>query len=168
MFVLFPATAIIIALAQPLEVRVLGPSWAGISVLIVLLVLGYLFEFVFNVVYFLLQALGAGARLFVVELIQYIILIAAVILLAGPFGLMGVGAARIITGIAVAIAAASQPPRCTGQLSAHLRPAVVLVLWATLAGITARLCASLVPGPRASLSASSRGSDVPRPRLGNR
>src|SRR3984957_12329536 len=146
MFFLFPATAIIIALAQPLEVRVLGPSWAGISVLIVLFVLGYLFEFVFNVVYFLLQALGAGARLFVVELIQYVILIAAVILLAGPFGLVGGGAARIVTGIAVAIAAGIAAPEMSRvTLLKVLRPAVILVLWATLAGITARLCALLVP-----------------------
>jgi O-antigen/teichoic acid export membrane protein len=147
MFFLFPATAIIIALAQPLEVRVLGPSWAGISVLIVLFVLGYLFEFVFNVVYFLLQALGQGARLFVIELIQYIILIAAVVLLAGPFGLLGVGAARIITGIAVAIAAAvAAPEMYRVTLMRISRPAIVLVIWATLAGITARLCAALVPG----------------------
>jgi O-antigen/teichoic acid export membrane protein len=147
MFVLFPATAIIIALAQPLEVRVLGPSWAGISVLIVLFVLGYLFEFVFSVVYFLLQALGAGARLFVVELIQYVILIVAVILLAGPFGLMGVGAARIVTGIAVAIAAAiAAPEMYRVTLLRVLRPAVILVLWATVAGITSRICALLVPG----------------------
>jgi lipopolysaccharide exporter len=147
MFVLFPATALIIALAQPLEVRVLGPSWAGISVLIMLFVLGYLFEFVFNVVYFLLQALGAGARLFVVELIQYVILIAAVILLAGPFGLMGVGAARVVTGIAVAIAAAiAAPEMYRVTLLRVLRPAVILVLWATVAAITSRICASLVPG----------------------
>jgi lipopolysaccharide exporter len=147
MFFLFPATAIIIALAQPLEVRVLGPSWAGISVLIVLLVLGYLFEFAFNVVYFLLQALGQGARLFVVELIQYVILVAAVILLAGPFGLMGVGAARIITGIAVAIAAAVAAPGMYRTTLLHVsRPAVVLVIWATLAGVTARISASFVPG----------------------
>jgi lipopolysaccharide exporter len=147
MFFLFPATAIIIALAQPLEVRVLGPSWAGISVLIVLLVLGYLFEFAFNVVYFLLQALGQGARLFVVELIQYVILIAAVILLAGPFGLIGVGAARIITGVAVAIAAAVAAPQMYRATLLHVsRPAVILVIWATLAGITARISASLVPG----------------------
>jgi O-antigen/teichoic acid export membrane protein len=147
MFFLFPATAIIIALAQPLEVRVLGPSWAGISVLIVLLVLGYLFEFAFNVVYFLLQALGQGARLFVVELVQYVILIAAVILLAAPFGLVGVGAARIITGIAVAIAAAvAAPEMYRVTLLRVLRPAVILVIWATLAGITARISASFVPG----------------------
>jgi hypothetical protein len=85
--------------------------------------------------------------LFVVELIQYIILIAAVILLAGPFGLMGVGAARIITGIAVAIAAAvAAPEMYRVTLMRISRPAIVLVIWATLAGITARLCAALVPG----------------------
>ena len=106
-----------------------------------------IFEFAFNVVYFLLQALGQGARLFLVELIQYVILIVAVILLAGPFGLMGVGAARIITGIAVAIAAAvAAPEMYRATLLRVLRPAVILVVWAALAGITARLCAALVPG----------------------
>lgn len=147
MFFLFPATAIIIGLAQPLEVRVLGPSWTGISLLIVLFALGYLFEFAFNVVYFLLQALGAGARLFVVELTQYLTLIAAVLVLAGPFGLMGVGAARIITSVAVVIAgviAAPEVYRVT--LLRVFRPAVILAVLATLAGITSRFCASLVPG----------------------
>jgi O-antigen/teichoic acid export membrane protein len=148
MFVLFPTTAIIIALAQPLEVRVLGPSWTGISSLIVLFSLGYVFEFAFNVVYFLLQALGAGARLFAVELTQYITLIAAVILLAGPFGLMGVGAARIVTSVAVVIAGAMAAPEMYRvTLLRIFRPAVILAALATAAGITSRFCASLVPGP---------------------
>jgi len=147
MFFLFPATAIIIALAQPLEVRVFGPSWTGISWLIVLFVLGYAFEIAFNVVYFLLQALGSGARLFVVELTQYLILIAGVILLAGRFGLMGVGAARIVTGIAVSVVAAVAAPQMYRvTLLRILRPAVILILLATVAGITSRICASLVPG----------------------
>src|ERR1700722_13439336 len=147
MFFLFPATAIIIALAQSLEQRVFGPSWTGISWLIVLFVLGYVFEIAFNVVYFLLQALGAGARLFVVELTQYLILIAAVILLAGRFGLMGVGAARIVTGIAASIAAVVAAPQMYRMtLLRVMRPAVILALLATVAGIASRICASLVPG----------------------
>jgi PST family polysaccharide transporter len=147
MFFLFPATALIIALAAPIETRVLGPSWTGISALIVLFVLGYAFEVAFNVVYFLLQALGAGARLFVIELIQYIILIVAVIVFAGQFGLIGVGAARIITGICVSAAAVIAAPRVyRTTLLQVLRPAGVLLLWATLAGILARVCAAWVPG----------------------
>jgi lipopolysaccharide exporter len=147
MFFLFPATAIIIALAQSLEQRVFGPSWTGISWLIVLFVLGYVFEIAFNVVYFLLQALGAGARLFVVELTQYLILIAAVILLAGRFGLMGVGAARIVTGIAASIAAVVAAPQMYRMtLLRVMRPAVILALLATVAGIASRICASLLPG----------------------
>jgi O-antigen/teichoic acid export membrane protein len=126
---------------------VLGPSWTGISLLIVLFALGYLFEFAFNVVYFLLQALGAGARLFVVELTQYVTLIAAVLVLAGPFGLMGVGAARIITSIAVVIAGVIAAPEVYRMsLLRVFRPAVILAVLATLAGITSRFCASLVPG----------------------
>ena len=147
MFFLFPASALIIALAKPIETQVLGPSWTGISLLIVLFVLGYLFEVAFNVVYFLLQALGAGARLFVIELIQYIILIVAVIVLAGRFGLIGVGAARIITGISVSAAAVIAAPHMYRMtLLQVLRPTAVLVLWAALAGVSARICATWVPG----------------------
>ena len=57
------------------------------------------------------------------------------------------GAARIITGIAVAIAAALAAPQMyRATLRRVLRPAVILVLWATLAGITSWVCAALVPG----------------------
>jgi O-antigen/teichoic acid export membrane protein len=147
MFFLFPATAVIIALARPLEVRVLGPSWTGISLLIVLLTLGYAFEFGFNVLFFLLQALGAGARLFVVELSQYVTLITAIILLAGPFGLIGIGAARIITSIVLVIAGLIAAPEMYRATLAHVfRPAAILVVLATVAGITSRVCVSLVPG----------------------
>jgi lipopolysaccharide exporter len=159
MFFLFPATAVIIALAKPLEVRVLGPSWTGISVLIVLLVLGYLVEFVFNVVYFLLQALGAGARLFLIELIQYVILIVAVVVLAGRFGLVGVGAARILTGIAVTIAAAvAAPDLYRVTLLRVLRPAVILVVLASVAGVTARVCATFVPGAAGVVAGAVAGA----------
>jgi len=161
MFFLFPATALIIALARPIETQVLGPSWTGISWLIVLFVLGYLFEVAFNVVYFLLQALGAGARLFVIELIQYIILIVAVILLAGRFGLIGVGAARIITGISVSVAAViAAPAMYRTMLLQVLRPAGVLVVWATLAGISARSCAGVVPGAAGVVAGTLIGGAV--------
>ncbi len=161
MFFLFPATAIIIALAQPLEARVLGPSWAGISGLIVLFALGYVFEFAFNVVYFLLQALGAGARLFMVELTQYLTLIAAVLLLAGPFGLMGVGAARIITSVVVVIAGAiAAPEMYRVTLLRVFRPAVILTLLATLAGVASRACSSFVPGAAGIVVGVAAGSAI--------
>jgi len=161
MFFLFPATAIIIALAHPLEVRVLGPSWSGISLLIVLFALGYVFEFAFNVVYFLLQALGAGARLYLVELTQYITLIAAVVLLAGPFGLMGVGAARIITSVAVVIAGVIAAPGLYRlALLRVFRPALVLALLATLAGISSRASAVWVPGAAGVVTGAIAGVTV--------
>jgi len=147
MFFLLPATALVVALAQPVEVRVLGPAWAGISSLIVPFALAYALELGFNVVYFLLQALGAGARLFLVELTQYITLIAAVILLAGPFGLKGIALARIVTAIVLVIAASKAAPAMyRATLPQVFRPGVILVLLATVAGITSRFCASLAPG----------------------
>jgi O-antigen/teichoic acid export membrane protein len=147
MFFLLPATALIIALAEPLEVRVLGPAWAGLASLIVLLATGYVVELGFNAVYFLLQALGAGARLFLVELTQYITLIVAVIYLSGRFGLTGIGIARIVTSMVLVIAALIAAPAMYGAtLSRVLRPGVILVFLATLAGVIARYCASLLPG----------------------
>jgi lipopolysaccharide exporter len=147
MFFLFPATALIVALAKPIEIAVLGPSWAGISLLIVLFVLGYLFEVAFNVVYFLLQALGAGARLFVIELVQYVILVAAILVLTEPFGLLGVGAARVITGIAVSVAAVIGAPAIyRATLLLVVRPTVLLLVWSTVAGFVARFCALAVSG----------------------
>jgi O-antigen/teichoic acid export membrane protein len=159
MFFIFPATALIIALAKPIETEVLGPSWSGISPLIVLFVLGYFFEVVVNVAIFLLQALGAGARLFVIELIQYGILIAVTILLASQFGLVGVGVARIIAAISISSAAViAAPVMFRRTLLQAVRPATGLLLWAILAGIIARLCATLVPGTAGIVTGTFLGS----------
>src|SRR3569833_2778208 len=104
MFLLLPATGLIIGLAPSLEHSVLGDAWIGTSTMIILLAIGYACEVSFNVTYFLLQSLGWGGRRFAAELTQYIVLISSVALLAGPYGLVGIGAARIITAIVVAIA----------------------------------------------------------------
>jgi O-antigen/teichoic acid export membrane protein len=147
MFLLLPATALIIGLAQPLEQRVLGAAWVGASPVIVLLAIGYACEVSFNVVYYLLQSLGWGARLFAAELTQYITLIAAVILLGWPFGLMGIGAARIITAIVVAFAGYKAAPPMFGTILRRTsRTAVTLVALSSLAGAAAWFAALLVPG----------------------
>jgi lipopolysaccharide exporter len=161
MFFLLPATALIIALAQPLEVQVLGPAWAGMASLVVLLALGYVFELAFNAIYFLLQALGAGARLFLVELTQYITLIVAVIFLSGRFGLTGIGIARIVTSIVLAITAVRAAPAMCGATLLQLgRPGVLLALFATIAGIIARFCASLIPGAEGIVAGGTAGAGV--------
>jgi PST family polysaccharide transporter len=147
MFLLLPATALIIGLAAPLEQRVLGPAWAGTSPVIVLLALGFAFELSFNVVYYLLQALGWGARLFAAELTQYITLIAAVSVLAGPFGLIGICVARILQAIVVAFAGYKAAPPMFGTiLRRTFRTAVALIALASLAGAAAWFGASIVPG----------------------
>jgi O-antigen/teichoic acid export membrane protein len=147
MFLLLPASALIIGLAQPLEQRVLGAAWVGTYPIIVLLVLGYACEVSFNVVYYLLQALGWGARLFAAELTQYITLIIAVILLAGPFGLLGIGAARIITAIVVAFAGYKAAPPMFGKILRRTSwTALALLTAASLAGTAAWCAAAVVPG----------------------
>jgi O-antigen/teichoic acid export membrane protein len=161
MFFLLPATALIIALAKPLEVRVLGPAWSGMASLIILLALGYAFELGFNAVYFLLQALGAGARLFLVELTQYITLIAAVIFLSGRFGLTGIGMARIVTSLVLVIAAViAAPPMYGATLLRALRPGVILVFFSVTAGVSARYCASLIPGVEGIVAGGAAGGVI--------
>jgi O-antigen/teichoic acid export membrane protein len=158
MFFLLPATALIIALAEPLETRVLGSAWAGLASLIVLLALGYAFELGFNAVYFLLQAMGAGARLFAVELTQYIVLIASVILLSGRFGLTGIGIARIVTSIALVTAAVIAAPAMYAEaLRKLLRPGIILIVFAGIAGFAARFVASLLPGIEGIIAGGAAG-----------
>jgi O-antigen/teichoic acid export membrane protein len=148
MFLLLPATGLIIGIAPSLEHNVLGGGvWIGTSTMIILLAIGYACEVSFNVTYFLLQSLGWGGRLFAAELTQYIVLIAAVALLAGPYGLIGIGVARIITAIVVAIAGAKAAPAWFGRiLRRTFRTAVALVLLSSLAGAAAWFGASVVPG----------------------
>lgn len=147
MFLLLPASALIIGLAQPLEERVLGAAWHGAAPVIVLLTLGYACEVSFNVVYFLLQALGQGARLFAAEFTQYVVLITSVSLLAGPYGLMGIGAARILTAVVVTFAGRkAAPPMFAKILRDSLRTAFAIVTFSAVAGLIAYETTRLVPG----------------------
>jgi O-antigen/teichoic acid export membrane protein len=161
MLLLLPATAILIALALPLQERILGPRWDGSSELIVLLSLGYLFELTFSAIYFLLQALGQGARLYAVELTQYITLIALVSLLAGPFGLPGIGAARIVTSMVVVTAGLIAISRDFRRVALQaLWPGLVLAVFATFAGIAARVCTSFVPATVGVVAGGVSGATV--------
>jgi O-antigen/teichoic acid export membrane protein len=149
MFLLLPATGLIIGIAPSLEqLQLVGnPAWIGTATIITLLAIGYACEVSFNVTYFLLQSLGWGGRLFAAELTQYIVLIASVALLAGPYGLVGIGVARIITAIVVAIAGAKAAPPWFGRiLRRTFRTAVALVILSSLAGAAAWFGASVVPG----------------------
>jgi lipopolysaccharide exporter len=147
MFLLLPATALIIGVAQALEHRVLGAAWVGASPIIVLLALGFACEVSFNVVYYLLQALGWGARLYAAELTQYIVLITAVSLLAGPFGLLGIGAARVLTAVVVAFAGYKAAPPMFGTiLRRTFRTALALIAISSIAGAAAWFGAAIVPG----------------------
>jgi O-antigen/teichoic acid export membrane protein len=147
MFVLLPASGLIIGLAQPIQERILGDQWVGTAPIIVLLVLGFACEVSFNVCYWLLQALGWGGRLFAAELTQYIVLIASIAVLTGPYGLMGIGAARIITACVVAYAGyRAAPPMFGTILRRTLRTTISLVVFSALAGTAAWFGALMVPG----------------------
>jgi O-antigen/teichoic acid export membrane protein len=147
MFVLLPASGLIIGVAHALEQWVLDKSWVGVSTIIILLVIGFACEVTFQVCYWLLQALGRGGRLFAAELTQYIVLITSVALLTAPYGLAGIGAARIITAIVVAFAGfKAAPPMFGAVLRRVARTAVGLLVFSALAGSVAWFGALIVPG----------------------
>jgi len=135
---LLPATALIVALAGPLEHHVLGPAWVGASPLIIVLALAYLIELSFAAVSPLLQAQGAGRRLFGVELAQYIALVAGVGFLTAPFALMGAGIARILASIVLQVGGSRLLRESLGTALADvIRGAIVLAGAALLAGLAA-------------------------------
>jgi O-antigen/teichoic acid export membrane protein len=148
MFLLFMASGLLIGLAYPIEHRVLAdPRWVGTASILILLVIGYACEVSWSVVYYLLQALGWGSRLFAAELAQYLVLIVSVAALAKPYGLTGIGAARIITAVVVAFAGYKAAPPMFGTiLRRTLRTTVVLLLIAALGGTVAWFGALIVPG----------------------
>jgi hypothetical protein len=109
----------------------------------------------------LLQALGQGVRLYSVELTQYVTLIALVSLLAASYGLLGIGAARIITSIVVVTAGigaiAPDLRRITLQI---LRPGLALTILAALAGLSARVCTVFVAGTGGLVAGAALGMAI--------
>ncbi len=146
MFCLLPASALLIALAQPLETYVLGPAWHGTAPIIMLLTAGFVLEVTFLAISSLLKAAGAGRQLFSIELTQYIVLIAGVALLTPPLGVIGAGLARVFAGIALLIATPFFMRRALGfALPATLRTAGVLTAASICAGAVSLACALLFP-----------------------
>jgi O-antigen/teichoic acid export membrane protein len=145
---LLPATALIVALAGPLEHSILGPAWAGTSPMVILLAIGYLFELLFQAVTPLLIATGAVRRLFVVDVLQYIVLIGGMALLSGPWGLVAAGIARILASLVVVVAGVWAAPPIFAPIAAQLtRSGIVLTSVAALAGAAAWFTAQAIAGP---------------------
>jgi O-antigen/teichoic acid export membrane protein len=143
---LLPATALLIALALPLEQHVLGPAWAGTSPIVVLLAIGYLFELLFQAVAPLLTATGAVPRLFMVDVLQYIVLIGSMALFSGPFGLVAAGIARILASLVVVIAGVAVAPPIFAPIAAPLtRSGLILSALAAAAGAAAWFTAQAIP-----------------------
>jgi PST family polysaccharide transporter len=147
MIFLLPATALLVGLAQPLEQHVLGASWSGAWPLIMILAVGYALELTFTAVSPLLQAEGAGRRLYMVELAQYIALVCGCGLLTRPLGLMGAGAARIAASLVLQLGGARIVSSALGPRIANvIRAAIALLVFALLAGLTAWLLAVSIGG----------------------
>jgi O-antigen/teichoic acid export membrane protein len=158
---LMPATALLIALAGPLEVRILGPAWAGASPMVVLLATGYLFELIFLAVAPLLTAIGAVPRLFLVDVLQYVVLIAAAITLVGSLGLAAIGIARILASLVVVVAGVWVAPPIFAPIAGPLaRAGGVLILLSALSGAVARLLVAAIPGAAGVIVGAAAGAAV--------
>ena len=143
---LLPATALLVALAGPLEQRVLGPAWAGTSPMVVLLAVGYLFELLFQTIVPLLTATGAVPRLFLVDVLQYVVLIGSMALFSGPFGLVAAGIARILASLVVVVAGVWVAPPIFAPIAAQLtRSGLILSTLAALSGAAAWFTANVIP-----------------------
>jgi O-antigen/teichoic acid export membrane protein len=144
---LLPATALLVGLAGPLQEHLLGPSWTGASPLIMILAIGYMLELSFTAVSPLLQAEGAGRKLYIVELGQYIALVSGAGLLTKPIGLMGVGIARILASLVLQLGGARIVSSSLGpRISNVMRAAAALTFFAAVAGGCAWLIATAIGG----------------------
>ncbi|HKT73118.1 MAG TPA: oligosaccharide flippase family protein [Steroidobacteraceae bacterium] len=134
MVFLLPATALIVALAWPLEHYVLGPAWAGATPLIIILALAYAVELSFMAVSPLLQGLGAGRLLFGLELAQYIVLVGGVATLTVPFALLGAGWARLAASVVVLLAGAYALRTSVGGKLPRIRSGAAALLFSAIFG----------------------------------
>jgi O-antigen/teichoic acid export membrane protein len=158
---LLPATALLVALAAPLEQRVLGPAWAGTSPMVVLLAIGYLFELLFQAIVPLLTATGAVPRLFLVDVLQYIVLIGGMAFLSGPFGLVAAGIARILASLVVVVAGVWVAPPIFAPIAGQLlRSGLVLTTVAALAGAAAWSTAQAIPGAAGVVCGGAVGAAI--------
>ncbi len=155
---LLPATALLVALAGPLEQRVLGSAWAGTSPMVVLLAVGYLFELLFNAIVPLLTATGAVPRLFLVDLLQYIVLIGSMAFFSAPIGLAAAGIARILASLVVVIAGLAVAPPIFKPIAAQLaRSGAFLATLAAVAGAVAWFTAEVVPDAAGVVAGAAAG-----------
>jgi hypothetical protein len=115
--------------------------------MVILLAVGYLFELLFQAIVPLLTAQGAVSRLFLVDLLQYIVLIGSMALFAGPFGLVAAGIARILASLVVVAAGVAVAPPIFAPIAPQLiRSGLILGALAALAGAAAGYGAQLIPG----------------------
>jgi PST family polysaccharide transporter len=155
---LLPATALLVALAGPLEQRILGPAWAGTSPMVVLLAIGYLFELLFNAIVPLLTATGAVPRLFLVDLLQYIVLIGSMAYFSAPVGLAAAGIARILASLVVVVAGVSVAPPIFAPIAGQLtRSGAFLATLAALSGAVAWFTAQAIPDAAGVVAGAALG-----------
>ncbi len=158
---LLPATALIIMLAGPLEQRILGPAWAGTSPIVVLLAFAFLFELLFLAIVPLLTATGAIHRLFLVDVLQYAVLIGGMAFFSAPYGLVGACIARIVASLVVVFAGVGVAPPIFAPIAAQLtRTGIILTIIAAASGVAAWFITQLIPGPAGVICGAAVGGTI--------
>jgi hypothetical protein len=108
-----------------------------------------------------LTATGAVPRLFLVDALQYIVLIGSMALFSGPFGLVAAGIARILASLVVVVAGICVAPPVFAPIAAQLtRSGVILGTLAALSGAAAWFTTQLIPGAAGVICGGAVGGAI--------
>jgi O-antigen/teichoic acid export membrane protein len=144
---LFPACALLIALAPGLVHYILGPRWAGTVELIQLLALVNVVGLFGDAVSPLLKGAGQPYKLVVIELLQSSLLIALIWTLTDFFGVLGAALAWIAAvGASQMISAFYVRGLLPRSFSEVVGPVPAIVLVSAAAGLLAWAIAGAIPG----------------------
>jgi O-antigen/teichoic acid export membrane protein len=144
---LFPACALLIALAPSLVENVLGPDWQGTAAIIRVLALASVADLLGSTTAPILQGMGRPDRILVIEAVQSSILIALAWLLAGKYGVVGAAMAWLpATGTAQIVGVLFLRRLLPRPFAGIARPLGAIVAVSGMAAVIALGVDRLLPG----------------------
>jgi len=158
MLLLLPITALVIGLAQPLENHILGASWDGTAAMIAYLACAYSLRVVVDAMVPLMKGLGRTWQLFLFKLLEFTVLLGAVLALIGPLRLTSVAVGWGLCGGTASIAAVVWARRemqlAWGWLA---RSTIIVLLLSGVTGVVVHLSATMLGGPSGAIVAGLIG-----------
>jgi O-antigen/teichoic acid export membrane protein len=145
--VVFPATAILIAIAPSIVMYVLGSGWEGTVPVIRVLALASVLGIMWDAIAPALKGFGQPKKVAVVELVQLVIIAVVVWQLTGWLGVTGAALASLIALLVAQCLGILYVHRILDRPFAHLGvPLLATTLVASGAGLTAWVVAAHTPG----------------------